>query len=167
VPKSRTRDKWELAAEKLVSDVEWLLKHRQTIVDALAESPGMEETESKLREIHALSVALKIEISHAATGHDRTAVGTIAWLLKKTAKPVGYTMLTTATALAVTEVHDALLAVDTQADQVIECVIESEEEEIIDAGDGSATDIIDTGDAYLEVPRHAGPFLRRLMQYGG
>jgi hypothetical protein len=80
---------------------------------------------------------------------------------------VGYTILTTATALAVTEVHDALLAVDTQADQVIECVIESEEEEIIDAGDGSATDIIDTGDAYLEVPRHAGPFLRRLMQYGG
>ena len=46
-------------------------------------------------------------------------------------------------------------------------MIESEEEEIIDAGDGSATDIIDTGDAYLEVPRHAGPFLRRLMQYGG
>jgi hypothetical protein len=41
---------------------------------------------------------------------------------------VGYTILTTATALAVTEVHDALLAVDTQADQVIECVIESEEE---------------------------------------
>ena len=37
-------------------------------------------------------------------------------------------MLTTATALAVAEVHDALLAVDTHADQVIECVIESEEE---------------------------------------
>ena len=34
-------------------------------------------------------------------------------------------------------------------------------------GDGSATDIIDTGDAYLEVPRQADPFLRRLMQYAG
>lgn len=124
---ARTKQPWELAAEKLVDDVRWLLRYREVIVAALGESPGRDDAESRLREMHALVTALEVELARAATADDRAAVGSIARLLKNTAATVGITVASTAGVLVTTDVYDALTAVDAQADQVIECVIEADE----------------------------------------
>jgi hypothetical protein len=127
VAKHRTKQAWELAAAKLVDDIRWLLGYREAIVAALGESAGRDEAESRLREIHALVTALEVEVARAATADDREAVGNITRLLKKTAAAVGITITTTAAALVTTDVHNALTAVDKQADQVIECVIKADD----------------------------------------
>jgi hypothetical protein len=159
--KDRTRERWELAAAKLVDEVRWLLKYREAIVDALDEAPGRDKADARLREIHALMVALEIELEHAATSHDRTAIGQIAKLLKKNAGAVGLTLVTTATVLVTTDMYEAVTAVDTQSDRVIECVIEAEKQ--VDAGDHTPapSDVIDGGDGATvpsEVTAQPGEF---------
>ena len=135
VVKARAKESWELAAERLVGEVQRLLDCDDAIVKALAKSLGSkEEAKSRLRQLEALVKALELELWRKATPADKTMVGHIAAALKKGVGTVLLTAATTASVLVTTDVHDALTAAETQADRVIvECGIEAHNLTVDDA----------------------------------
>jgi hypothetical protein len=143
VTEARTKESWELAAEKLVGDVRRLLDHHDALVKALGKSLGKNEARSRLRQIEALVEAMEIELWRAGTVADKTMVGGIATTLKKGLAAVAIAVPATLTTLAATDAYNAWTAADAQADRVIECVIEADEPIGDAAGSGSIEDTLD------------------------
>ena len=160
MPKSRTKEEWELAAEELARLVRNLLDdHGNAIDKALRKSMGKDEARDVVRQIEQQLDVLTIELWRRTT--PRRTVGFAASLVLGAA-------LGQLVDLGTTDLYEAVMGARGQADHVVECVLEADEV-VIDAGDGSSEDVIDAGDgeviemvgdAYIQRPRRPGDLLR-------
>jgi len=138
MPKVRTDEQLQRAAEALVTEVRRLLDHDTALVKALGKSLRPAEARSRVRQLDALCEALEIELWRTGTAPDRTIVGNVAVTLKRGAAGIGLLVAGTAIPLVTTEVYETLRGVEAGADRVIECVVKDDADlDVIDAGDGA------------------------------